>query len=208
MSRLYLLIASAAMTLLVACGTPHRVPVPVPSISAARVAVEFKPHSQWTPQRMAKIREAASLLEAVLNQPAFAEAVAARTDFQRDEGFSPRDILRLLRAGLTLPEARSGVTASRPVTLALAISPASGEFSRDAGFTDLDTLIIYIRRDWLDTQPLCAIAGLLAHEHMHVMGFTHTAFNHPWRRRSVPYAVGDMVAAHAQSGCVMKDERT
>ena len=124
---------------------------------------------------------------------------------------SRRNFLRIGSAGiagLTLPEARSGVTASRPVTLALAISPASGEFSRDAGFTDLDTLIIYIRRDWLDTQPLCAIAGLLAHEHMHVMGFTHTAFNHPWRRRSVPYAVGDIVAAHAQSGCVMKDERT
>ena len=124
MSRLYLLIASAAMNLLVACGAPPRVPVPVPSLSAARVAVDFKPHSQWTPQRIAKILEAARLLEAVLNQPAFADAIAARTDFQRDEGVSPRDILRLLRAGLTLPEARSGVTASRPVTLALAISPA------------------------------------------------------------------------------------
>ena len=195
----------AVLVLLTACATRPPAPAIAVPDRPARVVLDYRPHSQWNDARRAKVRDAARLMESVLNQPAFIEAINRRRDLQRTEGLAAADIVQLLRGGLTLPQARAGDTATRDIVLALAISPAEGEFSRDPGFTDLDTLIIYLRRDWLDKQPLCAVAGLLAHERMHVMGFMHADFNHPWRRRSVPYAVGDLVAEHAQPGCVMKD---
>jgi hypothetical protein len=194
------------MALLAACGIARGPERDIPSHAApARVLVDFRPHSQWNDARRAKVLEAAGLFERALNDPRFIDAASARGDLQRTEGLAARDIMRLTHGGLTLADARGG--ARRDITLAMAISPLQSEFSRDDGFTDLDTLIIYVRRDWLDRQPVCLLAGLLAHEHMHVMGFTHTTYNHPWRRRSVPYAIGDMVAEHAQPGCVLKANR-
>ena len=65
----------------------------------------------------------------------------------------------------------------KPIMLALSVAPGTLEFAQHEGFTDLDTGIIYARKDWLDHQPLCRLAGLFAHEHMHVIGFTHTTYN-------------------------------
>ena len=62
----------------------------------------------------------------------------------------------------------------------------------------MGTGIIYTKRDAFDEKSLCWLAGLFAHEHMHVAGFTHAYFAHPWRSRSVPYAIGDTVTEIAK----------
>ena len=184
-------------------------PVPAQSVSQLQpaskisVAVDIRPHSQWTPERIEKTREAARLFESVVNSEAFANALAQRTDLQLTGGMSGAQILRVIRAGVPLDALRRGEAAGAPrITLALAISPESGEFSSYDGFTDLGTGVIYAQRAWFDRENVCRLAGLYAHEHMHVIGFTHANYYHPWRAKSVPYAIGYMVVdlARAQAG--------
>ena len=177
---------------------------PAPRIT---VEVDIRPHTQWTPARIEKARAAARLLESVINSDAFARALTSRTGLQRSEGMSGADILRVLRSGVTLAALRRGESVSAPrITLALAISPASGEFSYSDGFTDLGTGIIYAQREWMDRENVCRLAGLYAHEYMHVTGFTHTDYPHPLRGRTVPYAIGYMVTelAAAEAGAQCK----
>ncbi len=161
--------------------------------SSVSVTLDLRYHSEWTPPRQERAQAAARVLESVLNSPEFSHRLAARRDLQRTEGLSGAEILQLLRSGQSLQGLRAGGTVHRPVTLALSVAPVTLEFANHEGFTDLDTGIIYARKDWLDHQSLCRLAGLLAHEHMHVIGFTHTTYNHPWRGLSVPYAIGEMV---------------
>lgn len=158
------------------------------------VALDIRHHSEWTSSRREKAQAAARIVETIFNSAAFTNRLAAQHDLQRSEGLSGTDILHIIRSGQTLTDLRGSDKAMhKAITLALSISPDTIEYSRHDGFTDLDTGIIYARKDWLDDGAICLLAGLLAHEYMHVIGFSHTTFNHPWRRLSVPYAVGDLV---------------
>ena len=184
-------------------------PVPVQAVSRLKpapkldVVVDIRPHSMWTPARIDKAREAARLLESIINSDAFARLLAQRTDLQLTGGLDSMQLLQVIRSGLPLGALRQGTSMSVPqISLALAISPESGEYSSYDGFTDLGTGIIYVQRAWFDRENVCRLAGLYAHEHMHVLGFTHATYPHPWRAKSVPYAVGDLVIdlARAQTG--------
>lgn len=167
----------------------------------ARVSVtlDIRVHSEWTPTRRDKVHAAARLLETVLNSAAFARQLVARHDLQRSESLSGAEILQIIRSGHTLATRRNAGANHKSVVLPLSVAPDTREYAHHEGFTDLDTGIIYTRKDWLDDQSACRLAGLFAHEYMHVIGFTHTTFNHPWRRLSVPYAVGEMVVELAEA---------
>ena len=165
-----------------------------------KVDLDFRQHSEWTSARREKALAAARTLETVLNSPQFADTLTQRQDLLLTEGLSAPEILKVIRAGTPLQSLRDhpGDGSAKPITLALSISPDTFEFSGYAGFTDLGTGIIYTKRIWFDRQNVCSLAGLFAHEHMHVLGFNHASFSHPWRGRSVPYAIGDMVSTLAE----------
>ena len=163
-----------------------------------RVVLDMRQHSEWTPARRSSARVAASTLESIFNSAAFASRLVARRDLQRTENLSGADILRVIRSGQSLTELHKGDTTNKPITLPLAIAPATPDYAKHDGFTDLDTGIIYVRKDWLDEKTPCQLAGLLAHEALHRIGFLHTSYYHPWLRRSVPYAVGDLVIELAE----------
>jgi hypothetical protein len=173
---------------------PQRTLEALPAVTHVRVALDMRRHSEWTPVRRFNAQTAVRVLENVLNSPGFSRQLSARRDLQRAEGLSGAEILRIIRSGTTLLSLHKGDSAiPKSIELAMSISPSAIEYASHDAFTDLDTGIIYARSDWLDTLTPCRLAGLLAHEYMHVIGFTHTTFNHPWRRLSVPYAIGDMV---------------
>ena len=179
--------------------TPQAVISKMPAPASVSVTLDIRFHSDWTPQRRDKAHAAARLLETVINSNAFARQLAARHDLQRSENLSGAEILQIIRSGHTLATLRNAGANHKPAVLPLSVAPDTREYAHHEGFTDLDTGIIYARRDWLDNQSACRLAGLFAHEYMHVIGFTHTTFNHPWLRLSVPYAVGEMVVELAET---------
>lgn len=61
------------------------------------------------------------------------------------------------------------------------------------GYTYPDTTKQWMY-SWLLSTTYQRVAGNLAHEWAHKLGFTHTYRNTPNRKHSVPYAVGDFVA--------------
>ncbi len=202
-----LLVHAIAALALASCeATAPVAPVPVQTVIQLKpapkleVVVDIRPHSMWTSARIDKAREAARVLERVINSDAFARVLTQRTDLQHTAGLDSTQLLRVIRSGLPLDALRQGAPKSAPrIALALAISPERGEFSGYDGFTDLGTGIIYAQRAWFDRADVCHLAGLYAHEHMHVLGFTHTTYPHPWRGKSVPYAIGDMIADLARA---------
>lgn len=191
--------------LLAGCDTTAPI-VPVATLHSIQlparisVALDIRHRSAWTTERREKAQAAARVLEAVLNSAQFAQRLENRRDLLHTEGLSAPDILQLLCAGKTLANLRGNANdaTGKAITLALPISPDSSEYAHYDGFTDLGTGIIYTKREWFDQQTQCRLAGLFAHEHMHVAGFKHASFSHPWRRRSVPYAIGDMVIELAE----------
>lgn len=181
--------------LLTGCQSAAPIALPDTSPSQVSVTLDFRHHSEWTPVRRERAQAAVRLFETILNSDEFSRQITARSDLQRTEGLSTTGILRVIRSGHPLLSLRSTGAANKAIVLPVSIAPDGPEYAHHEGFTDLDTGIIYVRKDWLDNQSLCRLSGLFAHEYMHVIGFTHTAFNHPWLRLSVPYAVGDLVVA-------------
>ena len=171
----------------------------IAALSRVNVELDIRHHFEWTPARREKAQAAARVLEAVLNSTEFSRQLAERRDLQSTEGFSSSEILQIMRSGKSLSSLRAGDDAlSKTIPLALSIAPTTAEYARFDGFTDLGTGIIYTRKEWFDAQSICQLAGLFAHEYMHVVGFSHATFYHPWLRRAVPYALGDMVTEWAE----------
>ena len=171
----------------------------IAALSRVNVELDIRHHSEWTPARREKAQAAARVLEAVLNSTEFSRQLADRRDLQSTEGFSSSEILQIMRSGKTLSSLRArDDVINKTIALALSIAPTTAEYASFDGFTDLGTGIIYTRKEWFDAQSICRLAGLFAHEYMHVVGFSHATFYHPWLRRSVPYAVGNMVTELAK----------
>lgn len=171
----------------------------IATLSRVNVELDIRRHSEWTPARREKAHAAARVLETVLNSNEFSRRLENRRNLQRTEGLSSAEILQIIRSGKTLSSLRAGDDAiSKSIALALSVAPATTEYASFDGFTDLGAGIIYTRKEWFDTQSICQLAGLFAHEYMHVVGFSHATFYHPWLRQSVPYALGDMVTELAE----------
>jgi len=72
-------------------------------------------------------------------------------------------------------------------------------FSSAIGMSSGDTIMTYTQQ--FDRMSLPERAGHIAHELMHVIGFTHSFKPSPSRDKSLPYQVGDYVKAAAEVLC-------
>jgi hypothetical protein len=151
----------------------------------------------FTAAESAKLDQAVALLGKVLNSPEFQQAVlgyhAYQGCFANSDGKTNQQILDAISAGAEnfAPEA------DHEVDLDMQIADL-GWFKRNVvGYTTPDTSVITSNRRFFDGYTPAEIAGNLAHEWMHKIGFDHD-FNATARRPySVPYAIGDLVESLA-----------
>jgi hypothetical protein len=140
----------------------------------------------------AKLDESVALFEQSLNHPLF-EAVALRfragaatPRMLRTAGLSQTDIVAALRGGWPRPKGRR-----RPVIeLHVELDPEVGDGV--VGATQGGK--IYTNPGWFRAHPASWMAGHLAHEYAHILGFKHSVERTPRRRLTVPYAVGELIS--------------
>ena len=152
-----------------------------------KVTVHVK--ENFSPKRLAKLSTAAALLGEVLSSDEFARAVMAM-QFADDSGKTNEQILTCIRAGAeTLdPEADGEVD----LYLSLYWAPWWKKYSV-VGYTYGNVRKIWCNGYWFDRMTPAEIAGNLAHEWTHKLGFEHDFRSTARRPRSVPYAVGELV---------------
>ena len=77
----------------------------------------------------------------------------------------------------------------------LTIYQASGN---TVGYTYPSTVRTWINRTFFDSYSPAEVAGNLAHEYCHKIGFSHAKWAWPSRKYSVPYAIGYLVQELAE----------
>lgn len=140
-----------------------------------------------------KLGKATQLMEKVLNSREFRDAVVNHPGFA-DEARSPQDIYAAIRAAKeNFTEAADG-----EVDLNLDLRNLSW-FSRNVvGYTTAGSDTITTNRRFFSGFEPNELAGHLAHEWLHKLGFEHDHGRTAERPNSVPYAIGDLVEQLAQ----------
>ena len=167
---------------------------PVPSqAQAIRVSLQAQGLSD---REFIRVREAAARVEEVFNDPEFAERILAfgretGVEFQENLGLNNVEILEQIRSGIELCGDGERHQVDFSIQGYLSLNP----WSRVPGLVKSDDCRVWLNRKYLrDPQWRVAdIAGTLAHEWMHLLGFTHSFRDSSLRSLSVPYAIGDLV---------------
>lgn len=118
----------------------------------------------------------------ILNSKAF-KVWMLDYNFGRKHGKTNKEIYTMLLTGKDLFGIRDD-----DVDLHLHIY--SNYKSKYRGFTFSNRIDIYLNRKYFVDE---VIAGVICHEYFHNMGFTHSRYWTPWRKYTVPYAVGHIV---------------
>ncbi len=152
----------------------------------------------FTTEESEKLDQAVEILGKVFNSPEFKQQILAYAEYQggfaNTEGLTNQQIFDKIMAGAE----NFAPTADHEMDLDVEIRNL-GWFQRNVvGYTTPDTSVITSNRRFFDNYTPSEIAGNLAHEWMHKIGFDHD-FNATARRPySVPYAVGDLVESLAE----------
>lgn len=145
-----------------------------------------------------KLREAADVLGRVLNSREFRDAVLGATYAGRpgfaDETRSPQEVYAAIRAAQESYEA----SADGEVDLNLHLKSFSWFQRNVVGYTTPSSDTITSNRRFFSGYSKEEVAGHLAHEWLHKLGFEHDHSSTADRPHSVPYAVGDLVERLAQ----------
>lgn len=145
-----------------------------------------------------KLRDAADVLGRVLNSREFRDAVLGATYAGRpgfaDETRSPQEVYAAIRAAHESYEA----SADGEVDLNLHLKSFSWFQRNVVGYTTPSSDTITSNRRFFSGYSKEEVAGHLAHEWLHKLGFEHDHSSTADRPHSVPYAVGDLVERLAQ----------
>jgi len=140
----------------------------------------------------AKLDESVALFEQSLNHPLFEAAVlrfrasAATPRMLRTGGLEQAGVLAALRGGWPRPKGRR-----RPaIELDVELDPEV----RDGTIGATQGGKIYTNPTWFREHPASWMAGHLAHEYSHILGFEHSVERTPRRHLTVPYAVGELIS--------------
>lgn len=132
----------------------------------------------FTPEEKLKLNSALSHLQKVMDSPAFWEAVKVQTFTETN--MPTEQIAKELYRGFF--DAMIKIAPYRtwnPWSVVLAYS-ANG--------------VVNLNRWKLSKLTPEELAGTIAHEYTHVLGFTHSYYNNSERPDSVPYKIGRMVS--------------
>jgi hypothetical protein len=146
----------------------------------------------FTEREMGKLMDAICILSYVMNSDEFRERVLGAT-FSTTK-LSNSSIYKII---MNANEALDGVADTFGMDhgddneMDLVLSIYSSRFSRVIGYVLPESIRIYINRKFFSYFKPWNVAGNLAHEGTHLLGFGHTSVSDS---ESVPYLIGDIVA--------------
>ncbi len=147
-------------------------------------------------RELIRVREASVRVEEVFNDPEFAQRIlafgqATGVGFQESQGLDNGEILERIQRGVEL----CGGGELHRVDLRIQGYISFNPWSRVPGQVKNGDCRIWLNRKYLRDPEwrVADIAGTLAHEWMHLLGFTHAYRETSLRSFSVPYAIGEMV---------------
>jgi len=132
----------------------------------------------------AKLLQSAKLLEQVIATPLFKE-MFLEAKFIETKGMSNAQILAKFLSG------QETTTVNADGELDLNITMYSKPWSKVIGYTYLNSIATYINSKFFKSFSLSGVAGNIAHEYCHQIGFTHNDKSQ-WKK-TVPYTVGRIV---------------
>jgi hypothetical protein len=163
-------------------------------ISGNRFEVIIRDVNNFSDKDRLKLEKAVQLWEDVWNDPAFQQKILEYRlpmGFWMSGGLNNEQVLAKMLAGAERLENEADSEADIFLTLA--------KGSKNVlGWTNPHTKIQWISRWFFRSATPEKIAGNLAHEYCHKLGFKHEYKNTKQRKYSVPYAVGYLTAIAAR----------
>jgi hypothetical protein len=164
-----------------------------------KVDVQFR---NFTDSDKTKVFKAVEILEKVMNSNEFKQRVQnftfqGETRFHQNNGMSNEQIYQHLMTGEE--DLIPGV--DRTMNFDLTLYRSKNPWSKVKGYTKPDTIRIWMNKKFFRKTSWTAIdvAGNMAHEWVHKMGFGHDYRHNADRPYSVPYAIGYIVGDVARS---------
>jgi hypothetical protein len=157
------------------------------------VDVSFKYFNETDKQ---KVYGAVEILKAVMNSETFKQKVLAfhfkgENRFHQNNGMTNQEIYNHLM------EAREDLMPDTPgiMNFFLELYRSKNPWSSVKGYTKPDTMTIWLNTKFFRLRSWTAkdVAGNMAHEWVHKMGFGHDYYDNADRAYSVPYAIGYLV---------------
>lgn len=179
--------------------TPPASTTPVDTFEpSAPMRVSLGQVSGYSATERAKLDEATGLLAKVLNSREFRDGVLNAT-FNGRPGFAgdartPAEIYATIRAG----QENYTVAADGEVDLNLELKNFSWFQRNVVGYTTESSDTLTINRSFFSAYTPAEVAGNLAHEWLHKLGFEHDFKATARRPDSVPYELGELVERLAQ----------
>lgn len=167
--------------------------MPRTTTTAQPLRVRFGTVHGFDEARRKKLERAGARLADVLNSVEFRDAVLGMR-FEGKPGFaddrrSPTQVYAAVRAA----KERFTARADGEVDLNVQLRKLGPQDSDVVGFTRDGSDRITTNVRFFDRFDSAEVAGHLAHEWLHTLGFHHGAKPSPERDRSVPYALGELV---------------
>ena len=155
------------------------------------IKVEAKLIDMNSQEREEKLKKAIKLLEEVLNSNDFKERVSIFTynglnEFKLNNSLSNDEILSGIHDGAEDLKPEIDNTANLELTFYYTSSST-------VGYTTTSVMLINLNTRFFDQYDLAHVAGNLAHEWMHKLGYRHASRNNSTRIYTVPYGVGYLV---------------
>lgn len=173
-------------------------PAPIGSLDPdhefEHVGVSFISLTGFSAEEKNKVYQAAAVLEQVLNSVAFKNRVLnfrwnGEKQFADNNELSNEEILIKLKEANELLLNEIDHIANFELTI---YNP--NFFGRNVvGYTYPDSLQIFMNRNFFSSFTAAEVAGNMAHEWTHKLGFDHDFNSTAKRPYSVPYAIGDIV---------------
>lgn len=156
--------------------------------------VSVRAADNFSPARRSKLDQAVMLMSQVFNSPDFATDVL-RYPFSDDSGLNNSGILDRVMAGAELLDPDVDQECDLYVKIYF---PSWFKKWSVIGYGYAGERTIYCNGYWFDRMTIAEIAGNLAHEWCHKLGFEHDFRATNRRPNSVPYAIGELVEHYAQ----------
>lgn len=183
-------IAPLCVWLMLAPGISWALPLP-------RISAQIIEESNFTPEQRAKLHRVLALFESVMNSPQFRDRVLDFGEFDRNQGLSNEEILLRIHEG-SEKFVREPEFDPRPRNHVADFFLRLFQGRRGlVGYTNKGRRTIHINTRYFNSSPPAYLAGNLAHEWMHKLGFSHDFRRTRERPRSVPYGIGGIVRSLA-----------
>lgn len=148
--------------------------------------VKINNADNFTAVELVKLKEAARLLEKAVNSKAFQDYVLA-CNFANNAGLTNLQIYNLIMSGKETLSTEADNEMDIDINMYYSLKNV-------IGYTYPNTLKTWINRRYFNNMTTAQIAGNIAHEYMHKLGFDHDFYNTLQRQYSVPYTVGNIIS--------------